>query len=97
MTIVADTYRFVVGVDTHVATHHYAVVDTNTGGVVGDAEFPTHAKGLWAPRCIRIGCGKRRVLASGWWPSCGYEEMCAGAVSRSRSTSPSAPDLKFVG
>lgn len=46
MTIVADTYRFVVGVDTHVATHHYAVVDTNTGGVVGDAEFPTHAKGL---------------------------------------------------
>jgi transposase len=45
-TIVADTYRFVVGVDTHAATHHYAVIDTHTGGVVDHAEFPTHAKGM---------------------------------------------------
>lgn len=45
-TIVADTYRFVVGVDTHAATHHYALIDTHTGGVVDAAEFPTHAKGL---------------------------------------------------
>lgn len=46
MTIVADAYTFVVGVDTHAATHHYAVIDTRTGGVVDHAEFPTHAKGL---------------------------------------------------
>jgi transposase len=45
-TIVADAYQFVVGVDTHAATHHYAIIDTRTGGVVDDAEFPTHAKGL---------------------------------------------------
>lgn len=44
--IVADTYRFVVGVDTHAATHHYAIIDTRTGGIVDDAEFPTHTKGL---------------------------------------------------
>ncbi len=44
--IVADTYRFVVGVDTHAATHHYAIIDTRTGGIVDDAEFPTTAKGL---------------------------------------------------
>jgi transposase len=46
MTIVADTYTYVVGVDTHAATHHYAIIDTRTGGVVDDAEFPTHSKGL---------------------------------------------------
>lgn len=46
MTIVADAYRLVVGVDTHAAAHHYAVIDTRTGGVVDHAEFPTHAKGL---------------------------------------------------
>jgi transposase len=44
--IVADIYGFVVGVDTHAATHHYAIIDSRTGGVVDHAEFPTHAKGL---------------------------------------------------
>lgn len=44
--IVADAYQFVVGVDTHAATHHYAIIDTRTGGLVEDREFPTHAKGL---------------------------------------------------
>lgn len=44
--IVADTYQYVVGVDTHAATHRYAIIESRTGGVVDDAEFPTHAKGL---------------------------------------------------
>lgn len=44
--IVADTYQFVIGIDTHAATHHYAIIDTRTGGVLDDREFPTHAKGL---------------------------------------------------
>lgn len=46
MTIVADAYTYVVGIDTHAATHHYALIDTRTGGVIDDAEFPTHTKGL---------------------------------------------------
>jgi transposase len=46
MAIVADTYTYVVGVDTHAATHHYALIDTRTGGLVDDAEFPTHSRGL---------------------------------------------------
>ena len=46
MTIVADTYTYVVGVDTHAATHHYAVIETRTGAVLADAEFPTHTKAL---------------------------------------------------
>lgn len=44
--VVADAYRYVVGVDTHAATHHYAVIDARTGAVLDDAEFPTHGKGL---------------------------------------------------
>ena len=46
MSIVADAYAYVVGVDTHAATHHYAVIATRPGGVVDAREFPTHAKGL---------------------------------------------------
>lgn len=46
MAIVADRYAFVVGVDTHAATHHYAIVQARTGGVVDDREFPTSPAGL---------------------------------------------------
>ncbi|KQZ70792.1 hypothetical protein [Nocardioides sp. Root151] len=46
MTIVADNYRFVVGVDTHAATHHYVIIETRTGELIDDAEFPTDTKGL---------------------------------------------------
>ncbi|WP_340541101.1 IS110 family transposase [Nocardioides sp. GXZ039] len=46
MSIVADAYTYVVGVDTHAATHHYAIIEARTGGLVADAEFPTHTKGL---------------------------------------------------
>jgi transposase len=46
MSIVADTFTYVVGVDTHAATHQYAVVLAATGGVVDQAEFPTSRAGL---------------------------------------------------
>jgi transposase len=46
MSIVADAYTFVVGVDTHAATHYYAIIEARTGGVLDHAEFPTHPKGL---------------------------------------------------
>ena len=32
MAIVADTYTYVVGVVTHAATHHYAIVETRCAG-----------------------------------------------------------------
>jgi transposase len=62
MTIVADVYRYVVGVDTHAATHHYAVVESATGGVVDHAEFSTGAKALgraadWIARRALPGAG----------------------------------------
>jgi transposase len=70
-TIVADAYAMVVGIDTHVATHHLAVIETRSGGVVDDAEFPTHAPGLqraadWITRRTRDATGgdPDRVLIS---------------------------------
>ncbi len=35
MSIVADHYRFVVGVDTHAATHTYALVESPSGRELG--------------------------------------------------------------
>lgn len=46
MTIVAEHYEHVVGVDTHAATHQYAIVAAGTGAVVDQAAFPTTAAGL---------------------------------------------------
>jgi transposase len=44
--VVADVYRFVVGVDTHAATHSYAIVTAPTGVVIAEATFPTTGVGL---------------------------------------------------
>lgn len=46
MAIVADTYTYVVGVDTHAATHHYAIVETRSGGQIAHGSSPPHAAGL---------------------------------------------------
>lgn len=46
MSIVADKYRFVIGVDTHSRTHQYAIIAAATGQAVDQAEFATHPAGL---------------------------------------------------
>lgn len=46
MTIVAEQYQHVVGVDTHAATHYYAIVATATGAVIDTGQFPTSPGGL---------------------------------------------------
>lgn len=45
MTIVADLFRFVVGVDTHAATHTYTILDSS-GRVIDQQQFPTSPAGL---------------------------------------------------
>ena len=45
MPIVAENYRFVVGVDTHAATHSYAIVAAS-GALIDQRTFPTTAAGL---------------------------------------------------
>ncbi|NQV08036.1 IS110 family transposase [bacterium] len=46
MSIVADNYRFVVGVDTHAATHTYALLESPSGKELGTETFPTTTAGL---------------------------------------------------
>jgi transposase len=43
MTIVAEEYRHVMGVDTHARTHTYAIVDTSSGACTATESFPTTA------------------------------------------------------
>lgn len=42
---VADRYDYVVGVDTHAASHAYAVVATGTGRLLAERSFPTTTAG----------------------------------------------------
>lgn len=46
MPIVSDFYRYVVGVDTHAATHTYSIIDAHTARLLDTATFPTHNQGL---------------------------------------------------
>lgn len=46
MTIVADHYSYVVGVDTHAATHDLAIIEARTGALRDHAVFPTTPAGL---------------------------------------------------
>jgi transposase len=55
MGIVAETYDYTLGVDTHARTHHLALVETRTGKLVRDQEFDTTGPALaraaaWAAR-----------------------------------------------
>jgi transposase len=46
MPIVAEEYAFVIGVDTHAATHSLALISATSGGVVDQAVFPNSPAGL---------------------------------------------------
>jgi transposase len=46
MPIVAEEYAFVIGVDTHAATHSLALVTGATGGVIDEVVFPNSRAGL---------------------------------------------------
>lgn len=46
MTIVAEKYTHIIGVDTHSRTHTYAVLASTTGQVIGTSTFPTSQAGI---------------------------------------------------
>lgn len=46
MTIVAHTYQFVIGVDTHARTHTLSILAAATGAVIDEAEFPATEPGM---------------------------------------------------
>src|SRR5690625_2805902 len=43
---VGDFYQYVVGVDTHAATHSYAIIEAPNGGLIDQNAFPTSPAGL---------------------------------------------------
>ena len=45
MTIVAELFEHVVGIDTHARTHAYCLVHSRSGAVVASASFPTSKSG----------------------------------------------------
>lgn len=47
---VAQEYRFIIGVDTHAATHSYAIIEAPNGGLVDQQTFPTSPVGLTRAR-----------------------------------------------
>ena len=46
MPIVAEQYAFVFGVDTHAATHSFALISATNGAIIDQAVFPTSPAGL---------------------------------------------------
>jgi len=46
MTMVAETYKFIVGVDTHSRTHTYALMAACTGGIEETKTFPASEAGI---------------------------------------------------
>lgn len=46
MPIVAEQYAFVIGADTHAATHSLALVTASTGGLIEEKVFPNSPAGL---------------------------------------------------
>lgn len=46
MPFVAEQYAFVIGVNTHAATHSFALINATNGGIIDQAVFPTSPAGL---------------------------------------------------
>lgn len=104
MSIVADHYRYVVGVDTHAATHTYALVESPSGKELGTGTFPTTTAGLaraagWIGR--RVGGDVDGVLISAEGTG-SYGAVMAELLSESgyrvvEAPAPSAKRLRGVG
>jgi len=67
MAVVAQEFEYVIGVDTHAATHTLAVVAAATGAVLSKGQFPTSPAGLAraADWITRHAPGKRLVGIEG--------------------------------
>ena len=43
---IADTFDLLIGVDTHAASHTFALINAATGALADTGDFPTSAAGL---------------------------------------------------
>lgn len=100
MTIVADLFRFVVGVDTHAATHTYTILESS-GRLLDQQQFPTSPAGLaraidWIGRrtegdldatlVAAEGTGAYGAVLAGHLAACGYRVVEAPTPRRDRAT-----------
>jgi transposase len=89
MAIVAESFDFVVGVDTHAKTHTLAVV--TAGGLVADTRtFPTSSQGLgratsWVSKHTGGAGGCARVLVSMEGTGSYGARLAAGQSGQERS------------
>lgn len=70
MSIVAERYKFVIGVDTHAATHSLALVTAATGAHLDEAVFPNTVSGWdrawnWIARVYPLQSRQRSRRRSG--------------------------------
>lgn len=93
MPIVAEEYQFVIGVDTHAASHAFAVIRAQTTALIREAEFPATAAGLaravsWAarhagePAVVLVaveGVGSYGAAVARAFTAAGYRVVEAGA------------------
>lgn len=100
MTIVADLFRFVVGVDTHAATHTYTILEAS-GRLVDQQQFPTSPAGLaraidWIARrtegdldatlVAAEGTGTYGAVLAGHLAASGYRVVEAPTPRRDRAS-----------
>lgn len=81
MTIVAHSYPFVVGVDTHAKNHVYAIIHASTGELIATRDFPTTGAGLnrsiaWVARHTGADLATLWVIEG----AASYGALLAGAV-----------------
>lgn len=67
MSIVAEEYDFVIGVDCHAATHTFCICDTTTGAIRHARQFPVTRAAFGRARCWieRHSQGRRLVVIEG--------------------------------
>ena len=69
-SLVSEEYDLVIGVDTHAATHTFAVVAGSTGAVLSHAIFPTSPAGLERAKgwlVWRCGDARTLIVIEGKW------------------------------
>jgi hypothetical protein len=81
MSIVAHSYPFVVGVDTHAKNHVYAILNALTGELLQTRDFPTTSTGInraiaWAARLTGADFAVLWVIEG----AASYGALLAGAV-----------------
>lgn len=94
MSIVAHSYSFVVGVDTHARHHVYSILTASTGALLATRQFPTTAAGInraitWVTRRTDAHAGTLWVIEG----AASYGAILAGTVTAHEYSVAEAPAM----